>query len=220
MLIISIEKNKFADFVYKQLSAFLPDGDNINRVLFGALVDKALQRTEFCFSRIGNKYYQKEGKSFFHHLNSDQYAIFLYYLANTVWKERQDINLASKIYCLNKALHAVDIYYEVEMPDIFQLVHPVGTVLGRAHYSDYFISYQRVTIGANTDNEYPTIGESVVVYGGSMIIGKTCIGSNCQVAAGTVIMNADIPDNQVVFGRYPNTQFKPTAKKVKERFFK
>ena len=45
-------------------------------------------------------------------------------------------DLASKAYCLNKALHAIDVFYEVELPEIFFLEHPLGTVLGRAKYSN------------------------------------------------------------------------------------
>ena len=44
--------------------------------------------------------------------------------------------IADKIYYLNKILHSVDIYHEVELPSTFFLEHPVGTVLGRAKYQD------------------------------------------------------------------------------------
>jgi serine O-acetyltransferase len=38
--------------------------------------------------------------------------------------------LADRIYYLNKALNGLDLFYEVEMPDVFYLDHPVGTVIG------------------------------------------------------------------------------------------
>ena len=40
--------------------------------------------------------------------------------------------MKDKLFLLNKALHGCDIYYEVALPSVFLLVHPLGTVLGRA----------------------------------------------------------------------------------------
>ncbi len=56
---------------------------------------------------------------------------------------------------------------------MFAVQHPVGTVLGRASYSDYFICYHNCTVGANLDNDYPSFGRGIVMYGGSRVIGKT-----------------------------------------------
>ena len=64
-------------------------------------------------------------------------------------------------------MHAVDAFYEVQLPDVFAVQHPVGTVLGRANYSDYFICYHNCTVGANLDNDYPSFGRGIVMYGGA-----------------------------------------------------
>jgi len=58
-------------------------------------------------------------------------------------------NVCEKIYCLNKCLNAIDIYFEVELPNIFLLVHPLGTVLGKAKYNDFLLVYQQCTVGSN-----------------------------------------------------------------------
>ena len=51
-----------------------------------------------------------------------------------VYHESNHTNLAAKVYALNKALHAIDVFYEVELPDLFCLQHPLGTMPGRARY--------------------------------------------------------------------------------------
>ena len=96
----------------------------------------AFQRIEFCFSKINNKYFFDGTNSVFNHLNGDQYAIFLYYLSNTLFRLNQDTNLCSKLYLLNKALHGLDAFYEVQLPDIFMVIHPISTVLGRGKYDN------------------------------------------------------------------------------------
>ena len=46
--------------------------------------------------------------------------------------------MSDKLYALNKAMASVDLFYQVELPDIFTFDHPLGSVMGRASYSDYF----------------------------------------------------------------------------------
>ena len=36
-------------------------------------------------------------------------------------------------------LHGIDVFFTVDLPDIFLFCHPLCTVLGRAQYSDYFL---------------------------------------------------------------------------------
>ena len=76
-----------------------------------------------------------------------------------------------------------------ELPDVFAVQHPVGTVLGRATYSDYFICYHNCTVGANLDNDYPSFGRGVVMYGGSRVIGKTVVGDNSFVSTGAIVID-------------------------------
>lgn len=217
-MIKSLDTATLTRFVAKQLSNLLPDSE-IKPQILNPFVLKALERTEYCFSKINSKYFFDGKHVRFSHLNTDQYAMFLYYLCNTIWREEKDDKLASKVYYLNKALNALDAFYEVVLPDIFVLAHPLGTVLGRGKYKDYFAAYQRVTVGGNTDDEYPSLGKGVAMYGGSALIGKCKIGDNCLISTGTIVMERDIPPNMVVFGEYPNIFYKRTKKSVIERFF-
>jgi len=164
----------------------------------------ALEKTSFCFNHTKNKYYRKEDEAYFSPFHSGQYSIFLYYLSRVVFERNKKTSiLADKIYYLNKLMNGLDLYYEVEMPDIFMLDHPLGSVLGRAKYGNFFTFSQQCTIG-NNRGIFPTIGEHVTMYSGSKIIGKCNIGDNVQIAANTYIKDTDIPSNSIVFGSSPN----------------
>jgi carbonic anhydrase/acetyltransferase-like protein (isoleucine patch superfamily) len=63
------------------------------------------------------------------------------------------------------------------------------------------------------------LGKGVAVYGGSAVIAKCKIGNNCLISINTVVMEKDIPDNMVVFGKYPNISYKETRKSVVARYF-
>jgi serine O-acetyltransferase len=97
-------------------------------------------------------------------------------LSREVFLKSNDFTLAKKIYLLNKALFCLDVFYEVELPPIFLFVHPVGTVLGRAKYSDYLVVYQRVGVGSN-HGIYPTLGEYVTLHPGAMVLGNSQVGN-------------------------------------------
>lgn len=56
-----------------------------------------------------------------------------------------DTVLADKIYYLNKMMNSVDLFYEIELPMHFGLEHPLGTIMGRAKFGDYFYFYQQCT---------------------------------------------------------------------------
>jgi serine O-acetyltransferase len=164
------------------------------------------------------KYYHDNDKIIFNHLHTDHYAVFLYFLSNNLCT-RSNIELASKAYALNKALNGVDIFYEVKMPDIFVLQHPVGTFIGRGHLSKFLAVYQRCTIGANLDNQYPRIGEGVVLFGGASLVGDCHIGDHTWFSVGTTVVNSSIPANSIVFGKSPHLTMKPATKQVIKQFF-
>lgn len=217
-MIQSLDTTTLAKYVAQQLNNLLPDFDISGDVLY-PFVKKAIERTEYCFSKINIKYFFDGNNVRFNHLNTDQYAMFLYYLSNTIWAEEKDDIMAGKVYYLNKALNGFDAFYEVILPDIFILTHPVGTVLGRGNYSDYFVAYQRVTIGGNTELDYPTLGKGVAMYGGSAVIGKCNIRNGCSISFGTIVMERDIPPNMVVFGNHPDIAYKRASKSPIERYF-
>lgn len=217
-MIQSLDNSTLANYISQQINNIFPESEIKPRVLY-PFVKKAMARTEYCFSKIITKYFFDGKNTIFNHLNTDQYAMYLYYLSNTVWMEEKDHILASKIYYLNKVLNSLDTFYEVKLPDIFLVSHPVGTVLGRAKYSDYLVIYQRVTVGGNKKLEYPVLGKGIAMYGGSAVIGNCNIGDDCSISYGTVVMDRDIPKHMVVFGNHPDIMYKKANSGSVERFF-
>ena len=127
---LSLKKEELLSYVSKQINNIIPDGKIITNSILRPSFNLSLERLEFCFSKINSKYCRENNQVVFNHLYSDQYSMFLYFLSNSAYKNNLNKNVCEKIYCLNKCLNAIDIYFEVELPNIFLLVHPLGTVLG------------------------------------------------------------------------------------------
>ena len=204
-------------YVSRLLENHLPDGHAPGYPL-RPLLDRALQRVEHCFSSIHRKYYEDGGVTLFDHLNGDHAAAFLYLLGNTVWHETGDERLPTKLFYLNKIMHGLDLYFSVPMPDVFLLVHPVGTVLGKARYGEYLVVYQNCTVGADTD-VYPRFGDGVILYSSSSVIGDCTVGDNVVFAANSMVVDLDVPRDTVVLGQYPAQRFVPNQTPVRERRF-
>jgi serine O-acetyltransferase len=195
---MSLEASALAAYVARQLNFHFPDvavtADELNPAM-----PRALERLEHCFAAIDNKYFFDGSRAVFSHLHGDQYAMWLYILGNELYRLGAPAALCAKLFLLNKALHGCDIYYEVELPSIFLLVHPLGTVLGRATYSDYFVSYQRVGVGSNHD-VYPHFGEYVTLRPGAAVLGNCRIGNHCQIASDALVLDRDLPDHSRYIG--------------------
>lgn len=143
--------------------------------------------------------------------HSVQTSIFLYYLSNTAYRHG-DFQLADSLYYLNKIMHGVDWFYEVELPDVFGAEHPVGSVLGRAEYGSRLFVHQNTTIGSSI-GKFPQIAENVVLCANSCVLGKCRIGKYVIISAGTTIVNRDVPDHSIAFPdgtirRFPQSEMR------------
>lgn len=174
-----------------------------------ASLSAALERTEYCFSFSENKYYRKDGRVYFSIYHSGQYCVFLYFLSRQIFLDFPDVrDLADKVYYLNKTLNGLDLYYEVVMPKVFNLDHPVGSVMGRARYGENFTFSQMCTVG-NNKGVFPEIGSNVKMLSGSKILGNCKIGDNVVISANSYIKDEDIPGGSLVFGSSPMLVVKP-----------
>jgi serine O-acetyltransferase len=215
---LSLGRDDLLRYVAAQCVNFFPDARTpIDDDLESAL-DDALMRLEHCFTHIRRKYFFDGETYLFSHLQSDQYSMFLYLLSRSVFRLRGKHPLADKIYYLNKALHSIDVYYEVELPDIFLFRHSIGTVLGRAKYANYFTVGQNCTVG-NNRGAYPEFAEQCALYSGSSVVGDCSIGRNTHIAARSFVRNVAIPENSLVIGQSPDLDVKPTQASVFESFF-
>lgn len=212
------DKQQVTELVAVQLKNIFATNANIE-----SFQDTVMKRVEGCFINCGNKYYSKDNDFVFSPFHSVQYSIYLYYLANTIFREKGNHDLSTKIYYLNKVMNCVDWYYEISLPEIFCAEHPIGSVMGRATYSNKFFFYQGCTVGGS-NGKYPVLGENLIMYSNTTILGDSHIGSNVVLSSGTLIVNEEIPENSIVFGRSPNLIIKQKSVeeilKLTSRFWK
>ena len=215
---MTLSPKRLVAYVARQLSTTFPDRDVVPDEL-ERFSNHALERLEYCFRNVRKKYFFDGVEATFDHLNTDQYAMYLYFLGNSIHRMQGEPSLGVKLFALNKALHALDVFYQVELPDIFAWQHPVGTVLGRARYADYAFFYQRCTVGGNPSHDYPVFEQGVVLYGDSAVIGRSLVRRNSWVSVGTKILDQDTEGDVAVFGRSPDLVAKRTKRNVVETFF-
>lgn len=206
--------NKIKQILFKQIhSNFFLEEEDIEIV--EKYMPMVLERLERNFEKNTNKYYScidKNGEkhTYFDPLHTCQWLVFLYYFANTVFKEEKSQEareFCDKLYAISKMMSGADIYYEVELPDVFCCDHPVGAVIGRGKIGENFAFIQGCTIG-NNRGIYPVIGNNVTMYSNSKIVGNCKIGDNVVVSANVYIKDQDVPENVVVYGTSPNLVFK------------
>ena len=181
------------DYVGRQLDNFFPDGratpsdPRCRRPATGPATPRRTASTQ-CGC----------GRRAFDHLHSSQYTIFLYYLANTLWRAGGERAVCNKLFGLNKALNGIDLFYEIEMPEVFFIGHSVGIVLAKARYGNRLVLYQNSTVGKN-HGDAPSLGDGVVMYPNSAIIGRCEIGDGSVIAQGVSVINRDTPGGGMVF---------------------
>lgn len=215
---VSLSLADLERYVLALVAQHFPDGYRPAYPL-APLVDQALERTLFSFSHIHRKYYREAGHTCFDHMMGDHFAVFLYYLGNTIWRQTGDTALPTRLFYLNKVLHGLDLFYSIAIPDIFMVVHPLGTVLGNARYGDYLVVYQNVTVGADEAGIYPRFGEGALLYAKSTVIGDCTLGNDVVLAANAMLLNTDVPPNTVVVGHYPHHRLLPSRESVRQRVF-
>lgn len=155
----------------------------------------------------------------FNHFNALQYATFLYLLGNEQWHANAADTLADRLFCLNRALNSIDLFYAVGMPEVFFLSHGLSTVLGNASYGSHLVVFQNVTVGRVGDDR-PLVGNNVVLYPGATVTGKAVIGHNSVVAAGTVVHGIHVPDNTVAMTRGAGLVFRPRERDFSGLYFR
>jgi len=216
-MIQTLSNTQLKKYVKQQLNNFFPDNIKILNLL--EIIEVAMKKIEYSFNHISLSYYSQNGKSFFNHLNTDHYTVFIYYCSNIAFK-RNDICLASKFFYLNKVLHSFHCMYDTQLPDIFIITHGVGTVLGKAQYSDYLVVTQGCTIGANGDWEYPILSKYIILYPNSSILGNSIVSENVIFSNNSMLLNANVAINSLVVGQHPNIQMKSLLKDRFSQFFK
>lgn len=205
-------KNRLLSVMSNQVNMlFMVD---IKKYLTEEIFESALRHTYqcmkgFCLNRNGeeDKLVEISIRPFY----SLEYTCFLYWISREFYLANNN-EIASYLYYLNKSLNCVELFYEVELPQIWWCEHPLGTIMGKAKYGDYFFFYQGCTVGGNFKRDgssiYPIIGNHVKMLSNSKVIGNSRIGNNVIISAGTYIKDQDVPNGVIVFGNSPDLVFK------------
>lgn len=89
-----------------------------------------------------------------------------------------------------------------KITDKITMPHPLGIVIGSGVIIGKNVTiYQNVTLGRkNRDiGEYPKIGDNVIIYCNSTIIGNVNIGNNVIIGCNSVVLR-DVKDGEIVSG--------------------
>ncbi|MCR8659879.1 hypothetical protein [Paenibacillus endoradicis] len=194
---MSLTNAQLKQYILHQIIHFFPDDKSYSGdQLFELALQRALERTEYCFQHVALPAFHQDGITKFSHLHSDQYTLFLWFLSNEVWKGYEDTELASKLFYLNKILNGVLCMYDAGMPNIFLIVHGGGVVLGKAQYDDFFVCYQGCTVGA-IEGVYPVLGKGVAMAPHSSIIGQCHVGHRVTIGNQALLRNTNVPSDSL-----------------------
>lgn len=214
LTLVNSSREHLLGYLQRQLQNFFPDGRE-HHALLDAGLDAALDRLAHCIRAV--RLWREDE---FDLLHSSQYASFLYYLANTLHRQGAERALCDKLFFLNKALNGIDLFYEIELPPVFFIGHSVGIVLAKARYGNHLVLYQNCTVGKN-HGRAPVLGDGVVLYPHSAVIGDCTVRDGSVVGQGTRIVGRDTPGHCLVFqGARGTLTIRPPKRDILADFFR
>ena len=178
-------------------------------------LDAALEVSEQRFILNKSKFYTSSDglRAQFNATHYSSHALLLYQIARECYLSgRKD--LAEKVYFLNVATTATDLYYEVELPLRTGCEHPLGTVVGRASFAreSSLFFYQQNLIGGNFKGEgqtvYPNIEGNLYMFPRSSLIGDVTVKGSVILGNSTYVKDAGLLCDVIVFGSSPKLTFK------------
>jgi serine O-acetyltransferase len=183
----------------------------INDLELDAIFSEVYSNVLSQHSRIKNKFFSDDGNGIIDFKFLDHYLIFCFRMANFIYKNYSNIELAEAIYYSSKIRTSTDLYYTTEIDDFFMPAHSIGSVMdSRSKYGKVFKIYNGVHIGPYDildkdpkDWIHPKFGDGVTLLANSSVYGATEIGNNVIVSAKSLIINEIIPSNCIVIGSSP-----------------
>jgi serine O-acetyltransferase len=213
--LVASDRRHLLEYVWSQTAHFYPDGREEGRAVIDLHLDEALRRLALCIESV---LAWEPGE--FNYLHSSQYATFLYFLANSIWRKEGPLPVCAKLFGLNKTLNAIDLFYEIQMPQFFFIGHSVGVVLAKATYGENLVLYQNSTVGRN-HGRAPVLGAGTILYPNSAIIGHCNVGPRTTVSQGASLIDQDTPGACIVFPQPgPEALVKPTGRNYLEEYFR
>ncbi|MDD3944777.1 MAG: serine O-acetyltransferase [Bacteroidales bacterium] len=131
---------------------------------------------------------------------------FVYYLRLSQWLRGKKIPYIH-IYFNHKLITKYGCYIgsKAKIGIGVKFPHPNGIVIGETTtIGQNCTIYQQVTFGGKNigdaqNNNYPTIGNNVIIFAGAKLIGNIIIGDNVIIGANSVV-NKSFPSNSVIVG--------------------
>ena len=215
MKLVGHTRASLIDYTVAQCAHVVPDGrDAPFRAAVDAHLDPALERLHACINACAPWRPDQ-----FNVLQSSQHCIYLYYLANTIWRQSGDTAAPTRLFLMNKALNGIDLFYEIAMPEAFYIGHSVGIVLAKATYGNHLVLYQNSTVGRHKD-QIPVIGDRVVLYPNTAVVGRSVVESDCVVSQGTSVINRRVAAGQMAFRAADGLAFKPRPADLIGEYFR
>jgi serine O-acetyltransferase len=209
-------RDSLVAYLTAQCAHIVPDGrEGEFRKAVDAHLDEALERMHVCINACAPWRPDQ-----FNVLQSSQHCIFLYYLSNTIHRRSGDTAAATRLFLMNKAFNGIDLFYEIAMPEVFYIGHSVGIVLAKATYGNYLVLYQNSTVGRHKD-QIPVIGDRVVLYPNTAVIGRSNIGSDSVLSQGVSAVNKTVPEGVIAFrGAGSELAFQPRPDDLLKEYFR
>lgn len=216
MKLLDHTRDSLVGYLTAQSAHIVPDGrEGEFRKAVDAHLDEALGRMHVCINACAPWRPDQ-----FNVLQSSQHCIFLYYLSNTIHRRSGDTAAATRLFLMNKAFNGIDLFYEIAMPEVFYIGHSVGIVLAKATYGNYLVLYQNSTVGRHKD-QIPVIGDRVVLYPNTAVIGRSNIGSDSVLSQGVSAVNKTVPEGVIAFrGAGSDLAFQPRPDDLLKEYFR
>ena len=216
MKLLDHTRESLLAYTVAQCAHVVPDGrEAAFRGVLDAHIDEALERLHRCINACA-PWRPDE----FNVLQSSQHCIYLYFLSNTIWRRSGETGAATRLFLMNKAFNGIDLFYEIAMPEVFYIGHSVGIVLAKATYGNYLVLYQNATVGRHKQ-DIPQLGERVILYPGSAVVGRAIIGDGAVLSQGTRAINRRVPAGQMAFADGAgDLTFRPTPDDLIQEYFR
>jgi len=200
---------EFINFHLEKLifnSCPVDDGDLIKSAFHDTVLDFQYHFPEMDSEQVEDSILRNEGGL----------PVFLYRLVKKMDKQEYEDSSKYHMHFLMKVLCGCELYWSSDIDVGFYFDHSVGTIIGsRCKIGKGFRVYQGCTVG-HSINEYsivkpktfipeeykkagPQIGDNVILFANSLILGNIKIGDNVTIAANSLVI-ADVEEGQVVAG--------------------
>ncbi len=129
------------------------------------------------------------------------HAIWFHRVAHFLWRHKLKF-LARLLSHISRFLTGIEIHPGAKIGRRVFIDHGMGVVIGEtAEIGDDVLLYQGVTLGGTSytkGKRHPTVGNSVVIGSGAIVLGAITIGDGAKIGAGSVVIKSVPPGATVV----------------------